>query len=548
MADLEASAQVNEIPSHEKAIRKGDSFTDLLLSWRLWWRHSVCASVDQAEVIEERREEAVISARYLFMLAMSAGIAVLGLLLSSPAVVIGAMLLSPLMGPIIGLGFSLATGDFGWLRKSAKALAVGTVIAVSFTALIVAVSPIQTVTAEIAARTRPNLFDLFVALFSALAGAYAMIRGREGTVVGVAIATALMPPLAVVGFGLATFNWTVFSGALLLYITNLITIALTATVMARLYGFRSNLNKNQTRVQDIIVIAAFVGLAIPLGISLNQIRKEALFSRQANDAISDSFTGKARISSIDIDFEGDTIAVNATVLTPEIAPRAQELVQRRLSRFLDEPVSVTIEQFKVGTSASAAEEAQLAAARARAEEASDREVRDLVELLALVAGVDEADVLVDRDNRRAQVMAQPLEGAELLAYRELEQRIARRVPEWKITLVPPARALPDVTLNGEGAEAKASEAIDLAAWAGERIAAPIEVRGRDEDVLAVRRLLAARGVATVPVGEAADGRVQLRWAAPDTLPAAPPPPEVSEVTPAAMAGTPQTRGGRDDGR
>ncbi|WP_230292567.1 DUF389 domain-containing protein [Croceicoccus sp. Ery5] len=513
------------VPVQETPRRQMTSFTDVLLSWRLWWRHTVCASVDQAEVIEQRREDAVISARYLFMLAMSAGIAVLGLLLSSPAVVIGAMLLSPLMGPIIGLGFSLATGDFGWLRKSAKALAIGSVLAVGFTALIVAVSPIQTVTAEIAARTRPNLFDLFVALFSALAGAYAMIRGREGAVVGVAIATALMPPLAVVGFGLATFNWTVFSGALLLYITNLITIALTATVMARLYGFRSNLNKNQTRLQDVVVIAAFVALAIPLGLSLNQIRKEALFTRQANTAISDSFTGRARISSIDIDFEGENIAVNATVLTPEIAPRAQEMVQRRLSRLMEEPVLVTIEQFKVGTSASAAEEAQLAAARAQAQEASDREVRDLVELMALVAGVDEGDVLVDRDNRRAQVMAKPLEGAELLAYRELEQRIAGRLPEWRITLVPPARALPDITLNGDGPDEQGAKAFDLVEWAGKRIASPIEVAGNDEDVLLVRRLLAADGVATVPVAGGPSGRVQLRWASPDT-PAVPVPEEV----------------------
>ncbi|QNE05317.1 DUF389 domain-containing protein [Croceicoccus marinus] len=511
MTETTASA-----PVHEKAIRRGDSFTDLLLSWRLWWRHSVCASVDQADVIEQRREEAVISARYLFMLAMSAGIAVLGLLLSSPAVVIGAMLLSPLMGPIIGLGFSLATGDFGWLRKSAKALAIGTVISIGFTALIVALSPIQTVTEEIAARTRPNLFDLFVALFSALAGAYAMIRGREGTVVGVAIATALMPPLAVVGFGLATFNWTVFSGALLLYVTNLITIALTATVMARLYGFRTNLTHNQTRFQDIIVIAAFMGLAVPLGLSLNQIRKEALFSRQANAAISDNFPGNARVSSIDIEFEGQPVGVVATVLTPEIAPRAQELVQRRLARFLGEPVAVSIEQFKVGTSATAAEEAQLAAARAQAQEATDREIRDLVELLALVAGVAEDDVLVDRDNRRALVNAAPLDGAELLAYRELEQRIARRVPDWSITLVPPARTLPEITVTEDGPDEEGQRAIALVEWAGTRIAAPIEVTGSDADVLQVRRLLAANGLATVPKEGGAPGRVRLRWAAPDT--------------------------------
>ena len=168
------------------------------------------------------------------MVSMSAGIAILGLLLSSPAVVIGAMLLSPLMDPIMGVGFSLAIGDYRWLRHSARSLAIGALFAILFTALVVFMSPLQTVTSEIAARTRPNLFDLVVAIFSAIAGGYAIIRGREGTIVGVAIATALMPPLAVVGFGLATLNGTVFWGALFLFFTNLTAIALTGTAMARI--------------------------------------------------------------------------------------------------------------------------------------------------------------------------------------------------------------------------------------------------------------------------------------------------------------------------
>jgi Predicted membrane protein len=182
------------------------SLAAALVTVREWWAEQVIGQVDQAEVIERRREDCALSERYLFMTAMSAGIAVLGLLLSSPAVVIGAMLLSPLMGPIMGLGFALAIGDWGWLKQSGRSLAVGSILAVLLCAALVFPSPIQTITSEIAARTRPNLFDLFVALFSALAGAYAMIRGHEGTIVGVAIATALMPPLAVVGFGLATFN------------------------------------------------------------------------------------------------------------------------------------------------------------------------------------------------------------------------------------------------------------------------------------------------------------------------------------------------------
>ncbi|MEO0698516.1 MAG: DUF389 domain-containing protein, partial [Pseudomonadota bacterium] len=183
-------------------------FARVLFSLRRYWLQDVIGTVNQTEVIEKRRAECVMSERYLFMTAMSGGIAVLGLLLSSPAVVIGAMLLSPLMDPIMGLGFALAIGDYHWLRQSARSLAWGTLMAIALTALVVYLSPIQTITPEIAARTQPNLFDLFVALFSALAGAYAMIRGRDGTIVGVAIATALMPPLAVVGFGLATWNWT----------------------------------------------------------------------------------------------------------------------------------------------------------------------------------------------------------------------------------------------------------------------------------------------------------------------------------------------------
>jgi len=508
-----------------------NSFARVLLAFRLWWRHAVINTVDQNAVIENRREEAVISARYMFMLAMSAGIAVLGLLLSSPAVVIGAMLLSPLMGPIIGLGFALATGDYAWLRKSAKALAVGTLLAVGFTALIVALSPLQTVTTEIAARTRPNLFDLFIALFSALAGAYAMIRGREGTVVGVAIATALMPPLAVVGFGLATLNWTVFSGALLLYVTNLLTIALTAMLMARIYGFRNALSENQTRLQDLAVVITFVVLAIPLGLSLVNIARESNATRQANGAILDSFSNKARISQIDIDFDSEPVTVSATVLTPEIMEGAQDQVSRRLSRIMNAPVALTLDQFEVGTSASAAEQAELSAARAREQEASDREVRDLVGRMALIAGVQESDVLVDRESRRAEVRAKPLPGADLMTYATLEKRITASVPKWQVRLLPPARPLPSVQVvkankEGDGDDGgedglvlteDGQEAVDLIVWAAQRIPAPVQLNGGAQDVAVVQEALAARQVPVVTrTARRNTGTVQVSWTTPDT--------------------------------
>ncbi len=507
-----------------------DSFASVILSWRRWWRDAVVGTVDQADVIEKRREDCTLSARYLFMIAMSAGIAILGMLLSSPAVVIGAMLLSPLMGPIMGLGFALAIGDYSWMRQSVRSLLWGTAIGIGLCALIVFLSPLQTVTPEIAARTKPNLFDLLVALFSALAGAYAMIRGREGTIVGVAIATALMPPLAAVGFGLATLNWTVFSGALLLYVTNLMTIALTATAMARLYSFSAALSERQTQFQNVIVVSAFVGLAIPLGFSLQSIAWEANAQRQIRSEILDVFGSNARLSNLDIDWDAEPLGVEATVLTPTITPDVEVLAARGLSRELGRDVNVTITQYQVGTGSSAAEAAQLTAARAREEAAATERADDLAHRLALVAGVPMEEVMIDRQRRRAMVTAGNLEGASLSAYRTLEERIAETEPEWRVEMRPPARALPPIAFaRGEPAEdgtiapleltSEGREALDLAMWAAERIDAPLTLSGpaalMDEiEVELQSRSIVVRGRVVTGAASGGEGVVTPRWAAP----------------------------------
>lgn len=485
------------------------SFGSVVLSWRKWWRDAVVGTVDQALVIEKRREDCAMSARYMFMIAMSGGIAVLGLLLSSPAVVIGAMLLSPLMGPIIGLGFAMAIGDYGWLRHSAKSLAYGSIIAVLLCAFIVFLSPLQTVTTEIAARTRPNLFDLLVALFSALAGAYAMIRGREGTIVGVAIATALMPPLAVVGFGLATWNWTVFSGALLLYFTNLMTIALTAALMARLYGFRSSLSERQTQFQNAVIAVAFIGLAVPLGYSLRQIGWEANASRQIQGEVMDAFNGRVRLSQFAINFDAEPIEVSATVLTPELRNDAEEIASRGMERIAGQPVNFTITQYQVGTSKSAAEHAQLAAVQER-EQAAIARADELAARLALIAGVSEDEVLVDRQRRRAVVRARPLDGASLAAYADLERRIAATELDWRIELIPPVRALPRIDFVEGEPTPQGTKAIALTAWTAKRLDAPILLSGPQVDVDRVKALLAAQGVSDIRT-EVSAGPLTIRW-------------------------------------
>ncbi|WFL78251.1 TIGR00341 family protein [Altererythrobacter arenosus] len=479
------------------------TFSDVVFSLRSWWSSEVVGTVDQKAVIEKRREDCLLSARYLLMLSMSAGIAILGLLLSSPAVVIGAMLLSPLMGPIMGLGFGLAIGDFSWTKQSAKSLFLGSLLSILFCALIVFLSPIQTVTSEIAARTQPNLFDLLVALFSGIAGTYAMIRGREGTIVGVAIATALMPPLAVVGFGLATFNWTVFGGALMLFVTNLVTIAATAFGLAKLYGFRTALTERQTRLQFGVTLFAFVALAIPLGLSLVRIANESRAQGQIRGAVLDSFAKNSRLSDLQINWDADPVIVTATVLTPRYQPRAEATVDRAVERIVGDEVQVTLTQVEVGVGQAAAERAQLAAAQEQ-EEASVRRANELARQLGLVAGVPDDDVVVDRQRRHAMVRADRLEGASLGTYRILEQRIAATEPEWSVEILPPISTLPPIPFeqkpDGEEGSAtmaptaKGAEALATTLWAAQRIGAPVELSGPVELLAFVRRELEAAGV------------------------------------------------------
>jgi uncharacterized hydrophobic protein (TIGR00271 family) len=449
-----------------------------LLAMREWWSQRVIGQVDQAEVIERRREDCALSERYLFMTAMSAGIAVLGLLLSSPAVVIGAMLLSPLMGPIMGLGFALAIGDWDWLRQSGRTLVLGSLMAVVLCALLVLLSPIQTITSEIAARTRPNLFDLFIALFSALAGAYAMIRGREGTIVGVAIATALMPPLAVVGFGLATSNWTVFSGALLLFSTNFITIALTAFAMAKLYGFRGTLTKGQTKAQNVLVAGVFATLALPLGFSLQQIAWETNAQRSVSEAIRERFERPALLDRLEIDFASDPLEISAIVFTPVIRPDAEAEITRALARRLGRPVALTLTQTRIETGVGAAQRAQLSAIRAQEEAAAAARVQALAIRLSLAAGVEESAVLIDRTRRRALVRAKRLDGAPLAAYRRLEARIAATEPDWTVELIPPEATLPaEIGFDADGPSEQGRAALAVVAWGAQRLGRSIVLVG-----------------------------------------------------------------------
>jgi len=471
-----------------------------------WWRGHIVNAVDHRDVITRVHLEAVWSGHFAFMTIASAGIAILGLLLSSPAVVIGAMLISPLMGPIIGFGFGLAVVDLADIRRSLLTAGAGILLAVLVCAFVVAISPLQTVTSEIAARTRPNLFDLGVAIFSGLAGTYAMIRGRHGAIVGVAIAVALMPPLAVVGFGLATLNYPIFWGASFLFLTNLMAIGLSAAVLARFYGFGRRLSPQQTWLQIALVLGILVALAVPLGLALRQIALESVVSRQSHDVIAARFDDRTRVSQVNIDYDAEPVRISAVVFTPEYRATAERQATTALAAALGRPVEVNIEQIRIGDASAGA--TQLAAARGAA---SDRSATRIAERLALLAGVSPEVVLLDRDHKVARVRAAPLPGATFQAYQLLEARVTEGETDWSVLLIPPAGALPDLPVPTDPPSPDFEAGLATIVWASRRLELPVDISGDGaEDVAA--RLRGANVDARIV--EPTVGRIRIMWRPP----------------------------------
>jgi uncharacterized hydrophobic protein (TIGR00271 family) len=202
--------------------------------WRNWLANHL--GIDRAEVYDSIAKSANLrDATYWVEIVLSAGIATLGLILGSPAVIIGAMLISPLMGPIMGAGLALAAGDLFLAVRTTVNIALSCLLAIGLSILLVALLPFREMTSEIAARTQPNTLDLVVALFSGAVGAIAVsksVRGVATSIPGVAIAVAIMPPLCVTGYGFGVLltldraqGLSIVRGGGLLFLTNLVAIA-----------------------------------------------------------------------------------------------------------------------------------------------------------------------------------------------------------------------------------------------------------------------------------------------------------------------------------
>lgn len=320
---------------------------------------------------------------YWLVLGFAGAIAALGLALNSSAVIIGAMLIAPLLAPVVGLGLALAVGD-GRLAVEVAFIVLLSTCAVILVGALLALAlplPFQTVTTEIAARTRPTTLDLVIAVFSGLAGAVVTVAPRSrlsGAVPGVAVAVALVPPLAVTGYGIGTgWNWPIIRGSLLLYGANLAGIVISgmgvfliigmhgAKVLStvetwhaehagnpvtswieRIPGLRS-LGIMRAMWARVSLVIAFVALvAIPLRETLRQIARESRIQRAVDEATR-IFTrpGQSFVIHRDVEIGArETRVVLNVATTGWFADSTRHEFERRASAAAGEPVTLELDQ------------------------------------------------------------------------------------------------------------------------------------------------------------------------------------------------------------
>ncbi|MBR4801253.1 MAG: DUF389 domain-containing protein [Bacteroidales bacterium] len=260
---------------------------------------------DKSDVVNRINDGITFRGPYLWVLVFAILLASLGLNVNSTAVIIGAMLISPLMGPIIGMGYSVGTNDFDLLKTSLKNYAVATLISLITATVYFTLTPYHGAQSELLARTSPTLYDVLIALFGGAAGIVAIASKDKGNILpGVAIATALMPPLCTAGFGIASLNLKYFLGAFFLYFINTVFIALATYLGVRAMRFRHVAKPedgNFRRVRGYLV-AIVLATMVPAAILTVNIIRESFFASDLQHFISNEMNyGGSQIISQNVD-------------------------------------------------------------------------------------------------------------------------------------------------------------------------------------------------------------------------------------------------------
>lgn len=284
------------------------------------------------------------SSSYYVMLFISGIIAALGLLAGSAAAIIGAMIVAPLMGPIVGMAFAITVGNRRLLKRSGIAVLSGSLLTVATAYFLCNLVGISSMNPEILQRTQPTLIDLVIGLAAGAAGAFAQTRREVADALpGVAIAVALVPPLSVIGIGIALGSGAVAWGSTLLFLTNLAGIILSGGLVFiwQEYGSLKRAKRGLTASTALLAL-----LAIPLGLSMRELIVEEKGRSMVNQMIrSELLTFRdSDIMRIGINFEGENLRVTIEVAAPKnsISSKQVDLVRQALETKLERPVDLEV--------------------------------------------------------------------------------------------------------------------------------------------------------------------------------------------------------------
>lgn len=310
--------------------------------WRIAKRffNALPDKTDETAIVEQISDGVTFRGANLWVLIFAIFIACLGLNLNSTAVIIGAMLISPLMGPIIGMGLAVGRADLELLKRSLTNYGVSTVISVLTAALYFQLTPLTEAQSELLARTSPTLYDVLIALFGGAAGILALSTGGKGNVIpGVAIATALMPPLCTAGYGLAMGEWSYFFGACYLFFINTVFIALATYVGVRLLQFKPKqfVDKARLAVVNRYIAVIVVVTMLPAVYMTTQIIRQSVFENHVKQFVKQELNHPGtRILSEQADRETktlDVVALGAALPNEMIEAARQRLADYQLADY-----------------------------------------------------------------------------------------------------------------------------------------------------------------------------------------------------------------------
>jgi uncharacterized hydrophobic protein (TIGR00271 family) len=289
------------------------------------------------KVLEDVKTNISFKGSNLWILACAIVIASIGLNVNSTAVIIGAMLISPLMGPIVGTGFALAIYDFELLKKSMRNLLIATIVSLLVAAIYFFVSPFKDVQSELLARTSPTIYDVLIAFFGGLVGVIALTRVEKGNPIpGVAIATALMPPLCTAGYGLAIGNLAYFFGAFYLYSINCFFICIATFLIIKYLKYQPvrNLKEKSEKQIRYGISVLIVLMIVPSFYLAYTLFQEKTFNQKVEKFITNEFSSLGyTLIYKDIKYNTSPKKVELAFLTKQFTPEELEVLNLRLGQY-----------------------------------------------------------------------------------------------------------------------------------------------------------------------------------------------------------------------